>query len=181
MDGDGVAVGGRGGGREVVVYVLWRVSWTNGGGGKVTFVGWFLRSRSLNHIRLQSTYVSNSHILLHYAHIRFCEHTPSPVCVSITKYSFGCSLLSGNLKCLPGRRPMFTVVNYGLQPVNPWVTITLQSCHFDILIILDSQLSPHPHSYLTCNMQYSAMFTQHEAYVHHDKPWCASGTPMENS
>ena len=28
MDGDGVDVGGSGGGREVVVYVLWGVSWT---------------------------------------------------------------------------------------------------------------------------------------------------------
>ena len=39
MDGDGVAVGGNGGGREVVVYVLWGVSWMNGRGGKVTYVG----------------------------------------------------------------------------------------------------------------------------------------------
>ena len=73
------------------------------------------------------------------------EHSPSPVCVSITKCSFECSLLSGNLKCLPRRRPMFTVANHGLQPVNLWVTVTLQSCHFDILIILDFQLSPHLH------------------------------------
>ncbi|KAJ8441431.1 LOW QUALITY PROTEIN: hypothetical protein Cgig2_023617 [Carnegiea gigantea] len=39
MDGDGVAAGGSGDGREVVVYVLWGVSWTNDGGGKVTYVG----------------------------------------------------------------------------------------------------------------------------------------------
>ncbi|KAJ8425493.1 LOW QUALITY PROTEIN: hypothetical protein Cgig2_029575 [Carnegiea gigantea] len=94
-------------------------------------------------------------------------------------------LLDGNLKCLPNRRPVFTMVNHSLQ----------SSCHFDILIILDSQLPPHPHPCLDFNVQgagmftpvctlmieyvfalYSAMFTQPEAYVHHGKPWCASGT-----
>ena len=48
---------------------------------------------------------------------------------------------------------MFTVVNNGLQPVNPLVTFTLQSCHFDILIILHYQLSPHPHPSLDFNVQ----------------------------
>lgn len=82
-----------------------------------------------------------------------CEHTPTPVCVLIIKYSFVCSLPSSNLKCLPGRRHMFIVVNHGLQPINPWVTVTLQSWHFDILIILDSELSPHPDPCLDFNMQ----------------------------
>ncbi|KAJ8424059.1 hypothetical protein Cgig2_032151 [Carnegiea gigantea] len=39
-----------------------------------------------------------------------CEHTLTLVCVLIIKYSFACSL----------RRQMFTVVNHGLQPINPW-------------------------------------------------------------
>ncbi|KAJ8434204.1 hypothetical protein Cgig2_004675 [Carnegiea gigantea] len=178
MNGDGVAVGGSGGGREVVVYVLWGVSWTNGGGGKVTYVGGWTKCMvlkedmglqevrrkvkeiignpradfdanyegyiveveylSLNHIRLQFTDVPNSHILLHCARIGLSAvSTPQPC----------------NLKCLSGRRPMFTMVNNGLQSVNLWVTVTLQSCHFDILIILDSQLLPHPHPYLACNVQ----------------------------
>ncbi|KAJ8424565.1 hypothetical protein Cgig2_020714 [Carnegiea gigantea] len=83
----------------------------------------------------------------------YWEHTPAPVCVLMIKYNFACSLLSGNLKCLPGRRQMFIAVNHGLQPVNPWVTVTLQSWHFDILIILDSELSPHPHACLDFNVQ----------------------------
>ncbi|KAJ8421789.1 LOW QUALITY PROTEIN: hypothetical protein Cgig2_020535 [Carnegiea gigantea] len=193
MDGDGVAVGGSGGGREVVVYVLLG---TNGGAGKVTYVGRWTKymvlkeGMRLEEVRrkvreitgnpradfdaniegdivevedfLDGSYVPVAiHRCPQFTHtfalcsywIVSCEHTPSPVCVSITKYSFGCSLLSGNLKCLPERRLMFTVVNHGLQPVNPWVTVTLQSYHFDILIILDSQLSPHPHPCLACNVQ----------------------------
>jgi len=47
---------------------------------------------------------------------------------------------------------MFTVVQHGLQLVHPWVTMPLQSSHLDILIILASQLSPHPHPYLACNV-----------------------------
>ncbi|KAJ8436174.1 hypothetical protein Cgig2_034202 [Carnegiea gigantea] len=51
MDGDGVAVGGSGGGREIVVYVLWGVSWTNGGGGKVTYVGGWMKCMVLKEDR----------------------------------------------------------------------------------------------------------------------------------
>ena len=29
-------------------------------------------------------------------------------------------------------------------------------------------------------VRYSAMFTQHEAYVHRGKQWCRNGTPMGN-
>jgi len=39
MHGDGVNVGGSGGGRELVVYVLWGVELDDGGGGKVTYGG----------------------------------------------------------------------------------------------------------------------------------------------
>ncbi|KAJ8445912.1 LOW QUALITY PROTEIN: hypothetical protein Cgig2_009841 [Carnegiea gigantea] len=81
------------------------------------------------------------------------EHTPTPICVLMIKYNFACSPLSGNLKCLPERRQMFVMVNHGLQPINLWVTVALQSWHFDILIILDSELSPHPHPCLEFNVQ----------------------------
>ncbi|KAJ8430121.1 hypothetical protein Cgig2_007094 [Carnegiea gigantea] len=83
----------------------------------------------------------------------FCEHTPTPVYVLISEYNLAWFPVSGNLKCLPGRRQMFTVVNNSLPPVNPWVTVTLQSWHFDILIILDSELSPHLHPCSDFNMQ----------------------------
>ncbi|KAJ8428094.1 LOW QUALITY PROTEIN: hypothetical protein Cgig2_013306 [Carnegiea gigantea] len=80
---------------------------------------------SLNHIRLQSTDVPNWQILLHFALCSYCivscEHSPSLVCASMTKSSFWCCLLSGNLKCLPGRRLMFTVVKHGVQPVTCYV------------------------------------------------------------
>ncbi|KAJ8425093.1 hypothetical protein Cgig2_007815 [Carnegiea gigantea] len=83
-------------------------------------------------------------IVLHCANIGLSAmSTPPPLFV--IKYIVACSPVSGNLKFLPGRRQMFTMVNHILQPVNPWVTIILQSCHFDVLIILDSELSPHPH------------------------------------
>jgi len=74
------------------------------------------------------------------------------VCVLMVKYSFACCVLSGNLACLSDRRPMFTVVNHGLQPVNPWGIDRLQPWNFGILLILASQLSPHPDPYLYVNM-----------------------------
>ncbi|KAJ8428633.1 hypothetical protein Cgig2_015751 [Carnegiea gigantea] len=43
----------------------------------------------------------------------------TPVCVLMMKYVFACSVLLGKLTCLPSRRQMFTMVNYGLQQVNP--------------------------------------------------------------
>ena len=47
-----------------------------------------------------------------------CDHTPTRICVLMIKYNFAFFLLSGNLKCLPGRRQMFIMVNHGLQLVN---------------------------------------------------------------
>ncbi|KAJ8437103.1 hypothetical protein Cgig2_016457 [Carnegiea gigantea] len=91
---------------------------------------WCCYRRSLNHVRLQSTYVPNSHILLHCAHIGLSAMSTPPALF------FWMFPAIRQPEIFTGRRLMFTV-----------------SCPFDILIILDSQLSPHPHSCLAYNVQ----------------------------
>ncbi|KAJ8422966.1 hypothetical protein Cgig2_002715 [Carnegiea gigantea] len=102
--------------------------------------------------------------------------------------------------------PILTVVHHSLQVVHCWETRTLQMSNCDVMHILPSQLSSHPHPYFCVNVEvqgagrftpicmlmikyrfalvggvrYSSMFTQDKANVHHGKPWCASGTPMGN-
>ncbi|KAJ8436479.1 LOW QUALITY PROTEIN: hypothetical protein Cgig2_000464 [Carnegiea gigantea] len=48
------------------------------------------------------------------------ELSPQPHPYLYFNYIGACAWRAGNLTCLPGRRQMFTVVNYGLQPVNLW-------------------------------------------------------------
>ncbi|KAJ8432834.1 LOW QUALITY PROTEIN: hypothetical protein Cgig2_008548 [Carnegiea gigantea] len=72
----------------------------------------------LNHIRCPQ--LTDSFALCSYWVVSY-EHTPTPVCVLMSEYSVACSPVSGNLKCLPGRRQMFTVINHGLQPGKPMV------------------------------------------------------------
>ncbi|KAJ8432061.1 hypothetical protein Cgig2_016340 [Carnegiea gigantea] len=87
--------------------------------------------------------------LWHSAHTGFsAATTPSP--------HFACSILSGKLACLPGRRQMFTMVNHGLQPVNPWRTDKLQPWNFGILLILASELH---HTLPLCMCMGAGMFT----------------------
>ncbi|KAJ8442774.1 hypothetical protein Cgig2_011044 [Carnegiea gigantea] len=160
--------------------------------GYVVEVEDLLDGSSLKHIRLQSTVLHNSQtstspqhkngsdivqncgarFVLYSCWVVGCDPTSTSVCVLMMKYSFACSVLSGNMACLPARRQMFTVVNYGLQSVNLWGADRLQPWNFGILLILASRLSPHPHPYLYLNVQ--------EADVRRAKPWSVTGKSMGN-
>ncbi|KAJ8421275.1 hypothetical protein Cgig2_026806 [Carnegiea gigantea] len=78
---------------------------------------------------------------------------PHPCLYFNMQHNFACSAQLGKLVCLPGMRQMFTVVNHSLQLVNPWGIDRLQPWHFGFLLILASELSPHPHPYLYFNVQ----------------------------
>ncbi|KAJ8434217.1 hypothetical protein Cgig2_029741 [Carnegiea gigantea] len=120
MDGDGVAVGGSGGGREIVVYVLWGVSWTNGGGEKVTYVGGWMK------------------------------------CL-VLKEDMGLEEVRREVREITGNPCADFDANY-------------EGDIMEVEDLLDG-------SYIPDAVRHSAMFTQDEAYVHHGKPWCGSGTP----